>query len=930
MPARASRPHRALTAVLAAITIVLTSIASLTAASPAQAKTAKTATPVAGNASLPAPTLLTPSAPYLSDATAPAAAAASTSATRSGTTTARSVDVDEPALRRDAALASIPADNAPRAVAQARGQRYQAITLRLLPDLTIDVALEMRTVSGRNASYGGTVFENGTPVGEGSFTLTDAADGTGAGALMRGRFRVGRAVWVVLPQFDGHHLVRQLTAAEMHPEPEDAAATESVTNATTAAAAATASTGVIASPAAAVTGTKPAGLNNPNQLDVLFLVTTDGLAAANSHGGVDGIVATFINSANNAARNTGLVFSFNAVDVEDVSVASTPGGAGANTDATDLTAGLWGSGRLSFVAALRNNAHADMVVMLGNGYGGGSTRAISDVHYSTERRAVATAMDVIWADPTELAHELGHQLGQHHDWTGEINDNATGGFNLDPTLADHAFGDPSIGQTTVDGGNGTSSSCPGCAVAEVWSRTAWNFPGTNHVAGTPDNVNEPADSYHSLNKWVPAFSHWDGSPFGALDNVEPTPTGLRLTGWATDPDSGNAFDQVAIFEDPGANQVSFGNFTEKVSRPDVAAAWPDFGAKHGFDITLQTAVGTHQWCVYAINRASTDGANDLIGCRTVTVGGNPIGSSDTLAAENGGVHVVGWALDPDTTASIPVATTIDGTTTTVTANQARGDIAAAFPDYGAAHGYDAHVYAAPGGHNVCVQAVNTAGAGANTTLGCAVVTVPAAPFGSFDSATVAPGGIHVRGWTIDPSTTSSAFADIYVDNAGIRLAATSARPDIAAAFPHYGAAHGFDAVIPAGVGNHNVCAYAIAVNGTPSTLRCVPVTIDGNAIGAVDAFSGVPGGIHVAGWAIDPDTAAATRIDVYIDNVGTPLIANAYRGDVGTAFPDYGSNHGVDVVLAAPPGPHTVCAYAINITGPGTNKTLSCQTLTAT
>ena len=95
-----------------------------------------------------------------------------------------------------------------------------------------------------------------------------------------------------------------------------------------------------------------------------------------------------------------------------------------------------------------------------------------------------------------------------------------------------------------------------------------------------------------------------------------------------------------------------------------------------------------------------------------------------MSVSAGSAAVSGWALDPDTAASIPVHVYLDGTLTAGTASLARSDIAAAYPGYGAAHGYSVTVSGAPGTHTLCVYGIEIAGTGANSLRGCRVVTIP--------------------------------------------------------------------------------------------------------------------------------------------------------------------------------------------------------------
>ena len=103
----------------------------------------------------------------------------------------------------------------------------------------------------------------------------------------------------------------------------------------------------------------------------------------------------------------------------------------------------------------------------------------------------------------------------------------------------------------------------------------------------------------------------------------------------------------------------------------------------------------------------------------------------------------------------------------------------------------------------------------------------------------------------------------------------------------------------------------------------------GSPIGNFEILEAAPGDFRVAGWAADPDTKDPIQVHVYINGVGTPLIAGQSRPDVGAAYPALGSLHGFDVRLPAQgAGATNVCAYAINVSS-GDNALLGCRTATA-
>jgi NTE family protein len=102
------------------------------------------------------------------------------------------------------------------------------------------------------------------------------------------------------------------------------------------------------------------------------------------------------------------------------------------------------------------------------------------------------------------------------------------------------------------------------------------------------------------------------------------------------------------------------------------------------------------------------------------------------------------------------------------------------------------------------------------------------PFGYVDEVSANGAGVRVRGWTIDPNTKSPIDVHVYVDGAMTASAtAGGSRPDVAAAHPGYGDAHGFDLAVPVGGGRHNVCVYAInqGEGATNPQLGCRTVLV---------------------------------------------------------------------------------------------------------
>lgn len=307
-----------------------------------------------------------------------------------------------------------------------------------------------------------------------------------------------------------------------------------------------------------------------------------------------------------------------------------------------------------------------------------------------------------------------------------------------------------------------------------------------------------------------------------------------------------------------------------------------------------------------------------------TPGVPPIGSLDLVApAGPEAVRVAGWALDPDTSESIPVHVYADDRGTAISAGNPRPDVGAAFPGYGDFHGFDAMVPAAAGSRNVCAYGINTRG-GSNQGIGCKRVTVTGQPVGAIDWVMARPGEISIGGWVTVPYM-SDARATISVDGSVVaELDRTVVRPDVQAAFPIADLGSGFVGTVSVGGGAHRVCL--TAGGAALDRVACRTVTVPtGSPVGSLDVVSTGPGSVTVAGWAFDPDTAAAIPVHVYVAAIGTALTADLPRADVGAVYPLYGPNHGFRATLPAG-GRTQVCAYGINV-GNGANVLLGCRTV---
>ena len=306
------------------------------------------------------------------------------------------------------------------------------------------------------------------------------------------------------------------------------------------------------------------------------------------------------------------------------------------------------------------------------------------------------------------------------------------------------------------------------------------------------------------------------SPLGSIDSISGVAAGIRIAGWAFDPET-SAPIQLEVSVD-GATSV----LQADQDRSDIGLLFPSVGSRHGFGGTVIAAGGRHVVCLRALNLGQ--GASTVLGCAAVTVrNSSPVGYIDAVTATQTAISVSGWAFDPDTTDPIAVHVYVDGSPTAVLASASRPDVAAAYGD-GDRHGFTVTIPATSGEHQVCVYGIDNQG-GANPLFGCKTVTTNPTPLGSFDFAIAGPGTVTVGGWALDPDTTAPIDVHIYIDNTPTVLHADSARSDIAAIYNN-GDRHGFSATISTTTGTHTVCTYGINTPaGTNSLLGCKTVTV---------------------------------------------------------------------------------------------------------
>ena len=474
------------------------------------------------------------------------------------------------------------------------------------------------------------------------------------------------------------------------------------------------------------------------------------------------------------------------------------------------------------------------------------------------------------------------------------------------------------------------------ATAGLYNYTPYqpNAAALANLYGTGDSCS----AYGNRNFWR-IFTDWfgdprgplagDPSPFGALQSLQVGPATARLQGFAIDPSAGTEPVDLHLYVDGSWG----GAFRADLTRGDIGAAYPEYGSRHAFDFQINIDKAQFQLCLYAIDVGP--GENTTITCQTVNrPSGSPIGTIDSAVADGRTAIVTGWALDPDTTASIDIHAYVNGAWGgSYRADQLRADVPTVYYGYSTRHGMNLRIPIPVGTSTVCLYGINQ-GVGANAEIGCREVSnASGPPFGNIDSVTTAPGSISVGGWAIDPDRAEPIDVRITVDGStAATMTADATRNDVARSYPGYGPSHGFAAQVPASGGAHSVCAVGVNVKyGSDRAVSCRTVQVPGgNPFGSVDSYqiSADPFSATVSGWAIDPDVTSSVTLHAYVNGAwGGSHTAAAVRNDVARAYPAYGSAHGYSIPVELQGGrTNEVCIYGIDV-GLGENSLIGCSSI---
>ena len=304
----------------------------------------------------------------------------------------------------------------------------------------------------------------------------------------------------------------------------------------------------------------------------------------------------------------------------------------------------------------------------------------------------------------------------------------------------------------------------------------------------------------------------DTVPQGNLEVATGEVAGIRVSGWAVDPDT-----PATATIDFTVNGVAAGSVPTNVARRDVTRLYPAAPAP-GFTTRLATT-GSGPRTVCATARDGAGGPAGQLGCRNVVLPANPTGNVESVAQLGNRAEVVGWVLDPDVTGPVTVHAYVDGRWGgSYVASATRNDVAAAYPGYSPDKGMRLLLPPlAHGTRRVCLYAINAGAGDRNPEIGCRDVTMNLSPFGNPEDVRRDSGDltkVRIEGWMLDPDAPAGASVQVLV-NGGVAAEITTdlVRSDVVSYYPWSAGPHGFVVRVDAPTTPSTVCVIARNVGG---------------------------------------------------------------------------------------------------------------------
>lgn len=390
-------------------------------------------------------------------------------------------ETSTPALRsRDVALD-------PQHITAIEAARAESLVLNLFPDATYTARLDQ---AGRLESGGRYWTGRLNEVSSGTVSLL-IRDGA-----LTGTVNTGGSLFLIRPDRDGLHIVREVDPASYAPEIEP----------------------IEISRAEPALPESFEATDNGSNIDILVAYTPTARDKAGGTSAIESLIDLAVVETNQSYSNSGISQRLTLQDTQEIAYSET----GFSWPTTLSRLAGTSDGYMDSVHTLRDASCADAVVLIvGNTQYCGMAYLMSSVSSSFAGSAFSLVSYTCATGYYSFGHELGHNMGARHDWY--VDDSKT------PWAHSHGWVNPPDRWRTVMAYNSEcSASGFNCSRLQYWSNPLVSYGGDpmGVAAGTKTTCNEgnaspdcDADNHLTLDKTALTFANFRDS--GLCVSAEP-------------------------------------------------------------------------------------------------------------------------------------------------------------------------------------------------------------------------------------------------------------------------------------------------------------------------------------------------------------------------------------------------------------------------
>lgn len=319
-----------------------------------------------------------------------------------------------------------------------------------------------------------------------------------ANGLLTGTIRSPLGMFEVRPAGSGFHAVKRLDPGQLPPDGEPREV-----------------------PVAARDASTPGpAYDSADRIDVLVVYTPAARAAAGGTAAIQNAIAVAVADTNQSYANSGVAQRIRLVHQSEIAYTEN-GDSGVDLDRLTGTS----DGHMDSVHTLRNTYGADLVALIND------TDDVCGIAWLMGTPSAGFAANGFSVTNVgygcltggTFAHELGHNMGAHHDRAVVSGASATA-YNFGYVAPTGAW------RTTM----AYSNACSGCARVQYWSNPGVTYPGSGLPMGIAAGNTNPAHNQRRLNETALTVANFrqeipDAVPPGAATLISPAGSGASTS-----------------------------------------------------------------------------------------------------------------------------------------------------------------------------------------------------------------------------------------------------------------------------------------------------------------------------------------------------------------------------------------------------------------